>query len=140
MDYIREELLRQKKLLTVLMTGKNREQTEEYDPARETEFSWQTSQENQTAVEIAAADDPVRLNRQFGSEQIASAKKGIDWREHTHRSGRSLRQEYRVEEMVGSVYIMPPRQAAVAGNADVRDMSRKIQRDARRYDGGFSIY
>ena len=142
MDFIREELLRQKRLLTVLMTGKTREQTEEYEHAGE-DFSEQLVQAGQGAgrpvFEDAASDNHTYWMRTFMSEQSGSAKTKQGRRRYVSSEEKCWRQTHAAEENAGAVYVMPHKEAAT-GRSDVREMSRTIQRDARRYDGGFLMY
>lgn len=137
MDFIREELLRQKDLLTVLMTGKNREQTEEYEPAEE-DFGWRRILGGQPTFERAVPGYHGDPWEEFAPEQRDPAKTEHDRRQYAPRAGRHWTQS-RAEEAAGAVFVMPHRDTA-GQRADVRELSRKIQQDARRYDGGFSIY
>lgn len=136
MDFIREELLRQKDLLTVLMTGKTREQTEEYEPAEE-ELSRRYILGEQNVFWPAAPDHHGDLWEETAAERSGPAKTERVRRQFAPHSGRHWTQN-RTEEAAGAVFVMPHREAA-GQRADVRKLSRKIQQDARRYDGGFSI-
>ena len=119
MDYIQEELLRQKKLLTALMVGEVRfssEETPEETTARRDEML--TSQN--------APERDLRVMRRSAHEGAAGSRRTID-REteiETDGSGRVLRLAERDR----------------SARADAQAVSRMIQRDARRYDGGFSLY
>ena len=129
MDYIREELLRQNRILTRLMIGENSQDelepvakedhsfSEEKDESAETRWS-RSAVEELTAAGIAAVgtdgDERPRLQRKSESDSGETGWSAF----------------YAVRK--------DPKETGDATN--IRAMSRYIQRDARRYDGGFSIY
>jgi len=146
MNYIQEEFLRQRAALTALMgsgdsvpTRSDSELSEETSPA--------------AAPAIAASDTAWAYGR--------TAEEAAFFPAHAHRTmpttaevrrikprgdslpGRAVSVENSffagetpVDEPV-SFYALPhTEETAIAA----RDVSRAIQRDARRYDGGFSIY
>ena len=129
MDYIREELLRQNRILTRLMVG---EAPQDELDAAEKEHHILTGEKNvasrtrwsRSAVEALSAagvavvgsdgDENIRLQRKAESD---SGETG--W---------------------NSFYAVWKDRKETEESTNIRAISRYIQRDARRYDGGFSIY
>ena len=129
MDYIREEFLRQNRILTRLMVGEET-QTEQNAEEKEaslflkvkdsgtgTRKSRATAEEVLTAGSVLAGADGGGMIRPFRQKEASSG-----------------------ETNVNLFYAMPRNPPETRGTADIRAVSRSIQRDARRYDGGFSIY
>lgn len=143
MDYIREELLRQKKILSVLMGGGQQNEAEEMN-RKENE----TLPGEQVAAggwgQVRAAQEMVpATSRHLWSRRDGLEKNNAAARTIAAGSGRRTRPTEAgsiVEEMGVPAYAVRYEQTAVEGNAGAREFSRSIQRDARRYDGGFSIY
>lgn len=143
MDYIQEELLRQRKILSELMSGGQREAAEETAPRGDkTLFDYQTEKASEEWIhsEWESEEVPVRLqSRTDGFSQsgtnirLAESRGDRVWRQH---AGRLLVSE----ETAAPVRMVPYERTVPESSADVRKVSRSIQRDARRYDGGFSIY
>ena len=129
MDYIRDELLRQNRILTRLMIGETSKDeqdpvvkegrvfSEKKDAPAEAQWS-RNAIEELTAAGISVAgtdgDKSLRLQRmsEFDSGETGRNSIYAVWKE--------------------------PKETGEAAN--IRAMSRYIQRDSRRYDGGFSIY
>ena len=142
MDYIQEELLRQRRILSVLMTGSQR---------KEAEATENREDESLSAVQPVAE----RTGRLYTAWEAESALLVQAWTEHSEplsagirKAGfRGVREEgWRgkealiTEELATPVRMVPYERAVPETSADAREISRSIQRDARRYDGGFSIY
>ena len=142
MDYIQEELLRQRRILSVLMTGSQR---------KEAEATENREDESLSAVQPVAE----RTEQSRTAWEAESALLVQGWTEHPEplsagirKAGfRGVREEgWRgkealiTEELATPVRMVPYERAVPETSADAREISRSIQRDARRYDGGFSIY
>ena len=142
MDYIREELLRQKRLLAALMTGGHE---------KEPEVEEGESGKEETIPAMAAADERVKRMRGEGETAVRLRERG----ERDGVSAAKTRisgiysagdESWRrwdavpAQDSTLSAHVAPYGWTAPGPSADARDLSRSIQRDARRYDGGFSIY
>ncbi|MBU5626267.1 hypothetical protein KQI82_04940 [Oscillibacter sp. MSJ-2] len=136
MNYIEQLLLRQSQLWRMLLTGEEREEQKEQEPRAG------------TAAERAMAQREMRrepyLGEQAGFAQAAGEqgyeKAGFPNRRLIRKEdGRAERkagpQEPKDwEERESFTGAAPPQGGAPA------DFSRQIQRDARRYDGGYALY
>ena len=143
MDYIREELLRQKRILSVLMIGGQRKEPEETERGEDKSLSVQPAAERTGRLHTAweAEPEPAQFLQgwtehgepRFSGIRTAGFRRGREegWR------GREI---LNTEELVSSIRMAPYRRAVSEMTVDARELSRSIQRDARRYDGGFSIY
>lgn len=155
MDYIQEELLRQKKVLAVLMSGgttgteRKEERSERTDVASSREKS-----EKQSFYSISAEGDAEELRMELAEELAGRIERSIprdpnpvfaggrsvpDLRRDA-ASGRALSRIYSIDTGRNPGYVVSLERTITGGTTDVRTVSRSIQRDARRYDGGFSIY
>lgn len=179
MDYIREELLRQQRVLAALMTGEDRaeKRAPEKEPApdRADETAWE-----ETAGRLGpadGADTAGRLGKETSPAWAGYAETGLGegakggaaektaaperWetvraRERWLGDGGSLKAKSEAAGAAwqaaagsvgesgdswpsggGALWAALP---ASGGLADARTLSRAFQRDARRYDGGFSLY
>lgn len=129
MDYIREELLRQNRILTRLMVGED-SQNERDAPEQDRRVF---SAEKETAARTRWSGAAVEALTAAG---IAVAETGGD---------KSRRMQRKTESDSGeternSFYAVWKDPKERGETTNIREMSRSIQRDARRYDGGFSIY
>lgn len=129
MDYIREELLRQNRILTRLMIGENSQ--DELEPVAKEDHSFSEGKDESAET---------RWSRSAVEELTAAGitAAGTD-------GGESLRLQRKSESDSGetgwSAFYAVRKDPKETGDAtNIRAMSRYIQRDARRYDGGFSIY
>lgn len=144
MDYIQEELLRQRRILSVLMTGSQRKEAEATENREDESLSAvqhvaERTEQSRTAWE--AEPEPAQFLQgwtehgepRFSGIRTAGFRRGREegWR------GREI---LNTEELVSSIRMAPYRRAVSEMTVDARELSRSIQRDARRYDGGFSIY
>lgn len=143
MDYIQEELLRQRKILSVLMSGGQSKAVEETAPQRDDAlFDRETEMDPRVRIhsEWDLEEVPVRLQ----SRTDEFGRSGANTRRAEPRGGKAWRQRAGVlllsEETDAPVRMVPYERTVPESSADVREVSRSIQRDARRYDGGFSIY
>jgi hypothetical protein len=118
MDYIEQQLLRQRRALAVLMSG-SRPAAESKTAAEELPLAQERSVQGTAAV-------PVRLRQRSAAGEAVSAP-----RTDTAVYGPETAQR-------GVTGFLTA--AARTDGADVQAVSRAIQRDARRYDGGFSLY
>ena len=118
MDYIEQQLLRQRRALAVLMSG-SRPAAESKPAAEELPLA-----QERTTQDTAAA--PVRLRQRSAGGEAVSAL-------------RANAAVYGPETAQRGVTGFAAAAAQTDG-ADVQAVSRVIQRDARRYDGGFSLY
>ena len=198
MDYIREELLRQRAVLARLLLGQTAEEAEreeEHLAGIEADIWEDTAQtvelEHFRASRALAAGE--RFRRRRGEVRTAEAEawaaySGLDeelpeaalrrelGEDRAVYTARTLgeadtllpaRYAYRVAEAPGRRYELPEMagirrigaapasgadgfaleygmgevvRPAVGETADARELSRVFQRDARRYDGGFTLY
>ena len=143
MDYIREELLRQSKLLSVLMTGRQQEQTEELQHREDRTTHGQPAadlweERNRSARKNTGAV----LHRRSRPESSGGLAAGI--RMHGTRSDREAvrrgAETLMMEELAAPARVALYERTVLEETVGARELSRSIQRDARRYDGGFSIY
>lgn len=142
MDYIREELLRQRNILSLLMIGgRNGEPEKNGDEGDEIPESGRSSAQQDNRYQTLWRTD---LMSGLSGRRMWSA----DGTEENHRSGfwndRGLKRHMKPlaiaedeAESFRTVLYEPMVSGTVVG---VRELSRSIQRDARRYDGGFTIY
>ena len=129
MDYIREELLRQNRILTRLMVGED-SQNERDAPEQDRRVF---SAEKETAARTRWSRAAVEALTAAG---IAVAETGGDKSRRMQRKTESDSGETEWNSFY-AVWKDPKEREATT---NIREMSRSIQRDARRYDGGFSIY
>lgn len=140
MDYIRDVLLRQHQLLSVLMTG-GMQQTEEERSAEDTYI--QQTAEAQMHLPAAELQRPERAGFLHRRSPVDGGSIGAAELFGSHEYTRERRivvPNYQADDAGVSAVYVPYERASSAVPADVRVMSRSIQRDARRYDGSFSIY
>ena len=129
MDYIREELLRQNRILTRLMVGKD-SQNERDAPEQDRRVF---SAEKETAARTRWSRVAVE---ELTAAGIAVAETGGDKSRRMQRKTESDSDETEWNSFY-AVWKDPKEREETT---NIREMSRSIQRDARRYDGGFSIY
>lgn len=164
MDYIREELLRQRMVWSALLRGG---QTGMEAARQEQQATYATvgGMELETAESVAAlraAEVGRALSRQeaelavqtllWGQETAWQPPQGEKLRQedagaagrYRRASGGEAFQEQRSGAMAetekagqGAVRIVRPERSREQG---VKELSRLIQRDSRRYDGGFALY
>ena len=130
MDYIREEFLRQRRALERLMTGGAK--TVEAEGAEETApaYGMYVKGERPDAVEnraVSAAEAGRAVVR-----RVAAGKSGALRRIGVPAAAAAGAAGLAAVESVSAVMRTE--------KTDARAVSRAIQRDARRYDGGFSLY
>lgn len=143
MDYIREELLRQKRILSVLMGG-GRQNEAEAPESREDE----TMSGGPIGVDVRERVRSVQKRGTETARDLYGWSGGIEVpaagiRETVIGSGEMGQRAgalSAVEEIGVSVRAARYERTVQGGSVGVKDLSRSIQRDARRYDGGFSIY
>ena len=129
MDYIHEEFLRQRRALERLMVG-GAEKTETETAAEETTRVYGAYDGGETAAFVkngapaAAAAGGAAVGRAAADS-------------HTVRRGGM---SAAAGSMDGMTVLERVSAAVQAEKTDARAVSRAIQRDARRYDGGFSLY
>lgn len=126
MDYVREELLRQKRALEALMLGAAEEERagEESLPPVEDRPEDGATERLRSPSAVKGSGRAVRLSKTEAAER--SLRRGAEW----------FAQEAAVERLPAA----EGGASAVVMRSDARRLSRTIQRDARRYDGGFTIY
>lgn len=142
MDYIREELLRQRQAWSALLrSGQQTEREEQIAPAGgEAEHSpWaETAESRRRAVPggtetlLPAANGPGRQQRSAPARRRASAA------ETAVVPGGG-----RVSGSAAGLSVYPAMQALrpeTMREQSVKELSRIVQRDSRRYDGGFTLY
>lgn len=168
MNYIREELLRQREILAALMSGGDREQQEDDQQIADLMEDEREGLRGGERAELRRTrpGQKDRAGTQSTDEAWALETTGFEraWREHAWAAAEgetdpdglramaeawTASEEARVPvEEERSVASQP---AAIMGRTlfagegtatplNVRSVSRGIQRDARRYDGGFSMY
>ena len=126
MDYVREELLRQNRALEALMRAGAAEEEREAERAE--------------SVRQRTADGTGRGMRTSDFAEPSGAEhrlRGGFARELPGRRERPLWAESAAQRVE-----MPEETLGIGGHrqTDVREVSRAIERDARRYDGGFTMY
>lgn len=149
MNYIQEELLRQRRALAALMSGQEPEPEEEpapEAPERAAEQDWR----------LVRREGPGTV-RDGGTEMGAGTweRRSADTRRASvqgnlpggggPREAETARSVSERWTETGTDRLAGPWAAANAASAgergvDLRTVSRGFQRDARRYDGGFSMY
>lgn len=142
MDYIQEELLRQKRILSVLMTGSQRKEAEATENREDESLSAvQPAAERTEQSRTAWEAEPALLvqGRTDHSEPLFAGIRKAGFR-GVREEGWRGRETLITEEFAAPVRMVPYERAVPETFADARGISRSIQRDARRYDGGFSIY
>ena len=164
MDYVREELLRQQALLSVLMNGVSSEREREDESSRtERRTALEQSLRKASAGtgllgESGRGDGPeteaLRV-RVSDDEAVPEGNRAAGRRTTGTAAGRtaSLSRRERGSGSAGRAGSGPAGGAGTGGgrwvsvsrqtagkSADPQAVSRAIQRDARRYDGGFTIY
>lgn len=130
MDYIQEELLRQKRALEILMTGGVSQMEKTAESAEPERFHEMRGTEEMLHGREAA------VRRMTGGER-RSLRAGTSGVAESDRARSSSAQETLADGVVREVRFVSRSQTA---QADAQAISRTIQRDARRYDGGFSLY
>lgn len=173
MDYIREELLRQRAALARLLLGGSGMQEEQTEEKQDTEDAawgecagdagealfWSSRQATEWQEEaelpwtVGMAEPEHRDFRWALPEQWTETAVGYRseraWAEEKilRPDGRTVLRSRRVtgsggevqeEETIPMVVTAPARAGAEAERA--KELSRVFQRDARRYDGGFTLY
>ena len=127
MDYVREELLRQNRVLEALMrSGAEREQEPEQEEPEALSLGKVRLDRAAAPAKQEETDGVTRLPKHGGS--AAAERRGREvWAgfagEAAERTAFSER---------GAPVLRP--------GEGVREVSRAIERDARRYDGGFTMY
>ena len=125
MDYVREELLRQNRALEALMkVGAAEPEDRETEETAQQKFAGGAGrwERGSASVEMPGTETQLRT---------------VDFREPLGRRGRPVWAEPAGEDRVISgekVAFGSHRQTGV------QEVSRAIERDARRYDGGFTMY
>ena len=139
MNYIREELLRQQRALAALMSGEEPDLAEERgeglaDLARE------------EREELRGHGDTAGYGGRPLSRSVSRAAEGVPFFEPAAFENGEPAIPWAVAGTgaePGTAGVTAGRRpvSEAAGTAmDLRSVSRGIQRDARRYDGGFSMY
>lgn len=141
-DYIREELLRQRQAWSALL--RSGQQTEKEEPPRS---AGAAAEEALLPVEAAGSGRPDGL--------VPAVSAPAAWAEPESRRKKTPPRRSRgaAEERTSTAADMgtaapgagvhPALRALrpeTAGEAGVKELSRIIQRDSRRYDGGFTLY
>lgn len=160
MDYVREELLRQQKLLATLMSGgakteENPEGEPEQTPGTE-ESLWEASSGTRAFAEGTGGTGP-----ETAALRVRMSQPGQGERDPAADGDASSEREFPRETSAGGIGAAEPDRwsgirtgmpdpddwgwtsvvrRSAAGGTDAQAVSRAIQRDARRYDGGFTIY
>ena len=179
MNYIREELLRQREILAALMSGGDREQQEDDQQIADLMEDEREGLRGGERAELRRTrpGQKDRAGIRSTDEAWALETAGFEraWREHAWAAAegetgpdglRAMAEAWSASEKVrvpveeerfmvvpqavsGEQMASPP--TAIMGRTlfagegtatplNVRSVSRGIQRDARRYDGGFSMY
>ena len=161
MDYVQEELLRQQMLLSFLLgAGHGTEEPAESGPDRspDAERTWpaessgtEASAERTDEIRQEAAAPQIRISRSSRKETgpqtdpartsealLPETQTAVRLRtaESDSRSGSA---HFGLQDSADWIWA-PAVGRTAGGSAAPLEVSRAIQRDARRYDGGFSIY
>lgn len=138
MNYIQEELLRQRKALAALMSGAPAQEAEEQERSGLERAELKTGET--AAADRAAAGDRGRAG-EAGAEELSASGKAAGRQVGDLRSGASQRSGgWTALQRTGPWQTGSGAAAADRTETDLRAVSRGVQRDARRYDGGFSTY
>lgn len=145
MDYVQEELLRQEKALTVLMGGGTREQedADRTEPAELVKCDLVEQVLAKPAREHGWVEDILKHTKHASLRERMRddvARVAVSEYGNTVRSGVGMKWNDRADVARIPGYLVPRERSEPEERTDVRTVSRSIQRDARRYDGGFSIY
>ena len=142
MDYIREELLRQRSILSVLMAGGQNDGTEEHRTVENETLKREQGMEQQDhrPRTFGQADQLFRLS----GRSVWPTDRTEEKRRSGIRSGRGTERRRKnpvIAEDNAELFQTILHESVVSETVtDVRTLSRSIQRDARRYEGGFTIY
>lgn len=147
MDYMGELLRRQRAALTALLLGGETAETGLADDGTAAELERvavaRTAETEQDPARSAGTEGTVPAVREYRAQQQETG---------TAVSGRTRRELLERDTAGEWGTVWPPDSGftgwdsrwpaggSAAGETGVREVSRAIQRDARRYDGGFSIY
>ena len=142
MDYIREELLRQRQAWSALLRSGQQTETEE-----------------RTQPAVGEAENPLwadaaeggRFTASGGAETLPPAANGPGGRQRSAAARRraaagktaAVPAGGSVSGNAAGLPVYPAMQALrpeMPGEQGVKELSRIIQRDSRRYDGGFTLY
>ena len=147
MDYIKEEWRRQQALLETLLLGKTKRQTA-------------TEQQKENTAEyfpeIMMQEEPTRMRSKSEEEIFSGSSLTKEETEQTarmtfyprfvqkkSRTGNNLKNAENVQTellpALEQIAVMELSESDDAGNG-MKELSRAVQRDARRYDGGFTLY
>lgn len=142
MDYIQEMLLNQKEMLAALMLG-NRG-SKEFGDEVEAESTVRQETGGESSADIVSGKEQqaelYRGQRKFlETERTPSgySRKGLELGAEKQPQITTTMETYAVAGMWDG---LSGTGSSGSRAADAKRMSRAIQRDARRYDGGFSIY
>ena len=125
MDYVREELLRQSRALEALMrTGAAEDEPAEREETERRSLRRENGKGEGTLPPLQASEVPDR-SRKNGVWEVPEGKNSALWAEAAGEMGGSVWEERRFVSF---------------GRESVREVSRAIERDVRRYDGGFTMY
>ena len=141
MNYIREELLRQQRALAALMSGEEPDLAEERGEGL-ADLAWEEREG------LRGHGDTAGSGGRPLSRSVSRAAEGVPFFEPAAVENGEPAIPWAVagtgaEPGTTGVTVgqWPVSGAPAAGTAmDLRSVSRGIQRDARRYDGGFSMY
>lgn len=144
MDYLWEVERRQSAALTRLLTGTRSPKETEAEQHRETERSETGRAETARPAEGASVMTEAEQALPSGRQQTETASAAVEraalaeQAEVFYRTRQADALWRDVSTSSGSLpgLLMP----TYGGGAEAEDLSRAIQRDARRYDGGFRIY
>lgn len=151
MDYLREVLERQEALLRRLMAGERDTERGETETVHRTERTLQMPEgDGETGAHRAAAAAaaetetvPSPDRRGMRSEPVEPLTEAVLLDEEALETQAAEFRRYRRSdalwrEAAPTVWLEPVSLAETA--VDVERISRAVQRDARRYDGGFTMY
>ena len=153
MDYVQEELARQRRVLTVLMMGGQTESGEKDESSEDlirreersaeertemTRFLPEETGNNRQLTRMTEEQNAVQETIRRTREQRDEKRRGngiAEPLEMNTEKERSLRSDVVRERTVTEILWVDD-----GGTSGVGDLSRTFERDARRYDGGFSLY
>ena len=141
MNYIREELLRQQTLWAALAGIGEEPAEEERTEGPLPGQGWERHRENSRNSSLTGAEEEVWVDydsqsverEPFAGSALPRSEAATVW---------DVKGRHRETELTeaGGQQIFAGGTAAERFSMDVKRISRSIQRDARRYDGGFSMY
>lgn len=141
MDYIREELLRQRSAWAALLRSGQRDEAEPLTERGETEIkARELAMENGRSYGLRAAEMEMAAAAQRGTRQTRRTNTAKRRREAAAAETVAAGWSSAVDGNESDRAVMPLLRPERRQEQGAKELSRVIQRDSRRYDGGFALY